>query len=155
MRDHDMRFLFGHGSTFSCICIGSCVSKILSLRLIYQDRILHAHISAPQSTVSEFEILDPLCCLLNTLINLIRVRTLANGSRSAWLSTCLATDNWSDSSSPLGSIGTCVLERLHGNVSTAVERVRVCKKNIPRSHNTHAQPYPLQAKRRRDTMTDP
>jgi hypothetical protein len=44
--------------------------------------------------------------LLHAIINLIRIRTLSNRRLRTRLATRLAPNNWRDSASPLGSVGT-------------------------------------------------
>jgi len=77
----------------------------------YRDWIIHAS-SQSNLTTLELKTLNELGRFRNTLINLIRIRTLANRSRSARLATRLTTDDGSNSSGPFGSVGACVLERL-------------------------------------------
>lgn len=77
----------------------------------YSDWIIHAPSQSNRTTL-ELKTLNELGRFRNTLINLIRIRTLANCGRGARLATRLTTDNGSNSSGPFGSVGACVLERL-------------------------------------------
>ena len=77
----------------------------------YSDWIIHAP-SQSNRTTSELETLNELRRLRNAFINLIRIRTLANRSRSARLATRLTADDGGNSSGPFGSVGACILERL-------------------------------------------
>jgi hypothetical protein len=73
---------------------------------------LHEQFVLKACTQSQRQALDPLGRLLNTLIDLVGIGTLSDGSGRAGLASSLATDDGRHGTSPLGTVAALGLERL-------------------------------------------